>query len=101
MDHPRKHGEYMGLLDRWGEPKLSYAYVRQIKRVIAGGYRATNGSELLTIAGRSSNRTLALAHADAPLPLGANTSVVALSAASSYDGATLRSGGWVILCRSL
>ena len=101
MDHPHKSGEYMGLFDRWGEPKLSYSYVRQIQRVIDGGYRATNSTSLLTIVGRSSNRTLALAHADVPLPLDRNTSVVAASGSAVYDGVRLRAGGWVILCRSL
>lgn len=101
MDHPHKRGEYMGLLDRWEEPKLSYSYVRQIQRVIGGGFRATNTTSLLSISGRSSNRTLALAHVDAPLPLDGNTSVVALSSGTVYDGATLRAGGWVILCRSM
>ena len=56
---------------------------------------------LLTIVGRSSNRTLALAHADVPLPLDRNTSVVAASGSAVYDGVRLRAGGWVILCRSL
>ena len=34
MDHPTKRGEYMGLFDRWGVPKLSYSYLRLIKTVI-------------------------------------------------------------------
>ena len=101
MDHPRKRGEYMGLFDRWGEPKLSYSFVRQVQRVIAGGYRATNSTELLTIIGQHSNRTLALAHNDAPLALDRNTSVVAVSDALAYNGSMLRANGWVILCISM
>jgi hypothetical protein len=103
MDHPRKHGEYMGLFDRWGQSKLSYSYLRLIKTVIDGGYRTSNSSSLLEIIGRVSNRTLALAHAngDAALPLDGNTSVVAASSARGYDGIRLQAGEWVVVCHSM
>lgn len=32
-DHPSKHGEYMGLFDKWGVPKLSYSYLRLVQSV--------------------------------------------------------------------
>jgi hypothetical protein len=95
-DHPHKHGEYMGLFDKWGVPKLSYSYLRLVQSVVATGYTVLNSSEALRIIGR--NRTLVLAHVDSALVLGPNSSVVGASAA--YDGAVLPQGEWIITCET-
>ena len=98
-DHPRKHGELMGLFDKWGTPKLSYSYVRLVKSVIQpdGFCTVVNTSQVLSIVGRDSNRTLMLAHSDAKLVLsGTDQSVVAGS--GDYDGQVLRRGEWMITC---
>ena len=60
-DHPRK-AELMGLFDKWGQPKLSYGYLCEVKLVIDGGYTVVNTSGLLQIVGRTNSRTLSLAH---------------------------------------
>lgn len=95
-DHPSKHGEYMGLFDKWGVPKLSYSYLRLIKSVVSTGYIVVNNSQSLRIEGRESNRTLVLAHLDTALVLGSNSSVVAASV--EYGGAVLLQGEWIVLC---
>eukprot|EP01048_Picozoa_sp_COSAG05_P028942 COSAG05_NODE_9251_length_636_cov_1.018622_1_plen_177_part_10 len=92
-DHPRKHGEYMGLFDKWGGAKRSYSYLRLVQTVISTGYSVQNSSQLLEIVGRQSNRSLLLAHVDIDMVLGQNSTVVAASA--DFNGTMLRRGEWL------
>ena len=98
-DHPKKH-ELMGLFDKWGKPKLSYGYLREVILVIQGGYTVANSSELLQITGRSSNRTLYLAHdsGDAAMVLNQTREAVVATSAREYDGKRLLAGDWVVTC---
>lgn len=88
----------MGLFDKWGRPKLSYAYLREVTLLIQGGYTVTNSSDLLWIAGRSSNRTLYMARVDAPMVLNQSTEAVVATSVDDYDGQHLPAGHWLISC---
>ena len=96
-DHPKKH-TLMGLFDKWGRPKMSYSYMREITMLIQGGYTVANSSNLLQITGRSSNRTLYMAHNDASMALNQSSQAVVATSVGDYDGEHLPAGHWLIAC---
>jgi hypothetical protein len=96
-DHPKKRG-LMGLFSKWGRPKLSYGYLREVVYVIQSGYTVANSSELLQITGRSSNRTLYLAHTDTEMVLNQSSQAVVATSMRDYDGKQLPAGDWLITC---
>jgi hypothetical protein len=96
-DHPKKH-TLMGLFDTLGRPKLSYGYVREVTLLIQGGYTVINSTDLLQITGRSSNRTLYMAHADVPMALNESSQAVVATSVGDYDGEHLPAGHWLIAC---
>ena len=96
-DHPKKHS-LMGLFDKWGRPKLSYAYMREIVLLVQGGYTIANSSDLLQITGRTSNRTLYVAHTNARMVLNQSSQAVIATSVRDYDGHQLTAGDWLITC---
>jgi hypothetical protein len=75
-------------------------YLREVILVIQGGYTVANSTELLQITGRSSNRTLYLAHdsGDAAMVLNQTREAVVATSAREYDGKRLLAGDWVVTC---